>query len=193
MSSQFAELAPKSLLAGAVIWSVFHWGFAGPEIGSRILRAGGYIEQCQSRLANIANSQLENAIAALPKPELDQRKKLAIRQIQSQLHGPMGEWLRMTGQASMLEDALEAFRAERMELESTYNKAVEIAKKKTTERLNRSDDFCGCLVSEAVSYAQNDFAVYSGTLTLIQNEKIRNLDALMKRSAASPACQQMAG
>jgi hypothetical protein len=194
MPAQFAEIAPKSLLAGTVLWGVLHWGFIGPEIGNRMLRAGGHIEQCQLRVAEYMNSELQTAIAAIPKPTRDPQKEFAINQMRQSMSSPLGDLFRMTGQAGLIDNAVGTLRAQQRAAEQKYRETVGLLKAKTAKRLNRSGDYCGCVASQAVTtHAGNDFAIYSGTLTLIRGDKVKNLDTLMKRAAGDPACQKMAG
>lgn len=193
MLGQISEVAPKTLLIGLLIWALINWAFLGPELGARQIRADGHIEQCERGYGEAIAAIAQEEIEKIEPPRIDAQREFAARNIREQLRGPMGQLFRMTGQQGMLDDALATYEQEKKAAVETYARAVAAVKEKTTAKLGKSGDYCGCVADAAVSSAQNDFAIYSGTLTFFRPAGIRDLDVLMKRAAGSNACEHLKG
>lgn len=193
MLGQIGDIAPKAVLIGGIAYAAINWAYLGPEFGARTLRADGHIAQCESRHQKELLASAGEQISSIPAPQFDAQREAAANAIRAQLRGPLGQLLQATGQAEALEGALDAYEHQKKIAKATYDKALAAAKAKTTEKLGSSGDYCGCVADTAISDAQNDFAIYSGTLTLFRPAKIRDLDALMLRSQSSPMCAHLKG
>lgn len=195
MFAQIGEIAPKSVLIGAVVWGGINWGFLGPELGARSLRANGHIEQCEAGYAEAMANAARDELAKLPSPALDPEKEYAANALRQMQSSPFGQLMnQMGGQYGVsLDNTLGMYEQQKRNAQAEYERAVSALKERTKTSLGKSGDYCGCVADEAISSAHNDFAIYSGTLTLFRPASIRDLDNLMMRAAAGNACAHLKG
>jgi hypothetical protein len=192
---QIVGLAPKWLVFGLGIWLVMNWVYVGPELAARILRANGHIERCEKGYRQSVSAAIQEEVSKIPLPLPDPQKEAAAEAMRNMMHSPLGNIMKFAGKQSGVDvnDALAVYEAQKRQAVVAYERAVEAAKQKTTEKLGKTGDFCGCVADEAISIAQNEFALYSGTLTLFRPGKIKNLDQLMARAQASGVCHDLKG
>ena len=195
MLGQLGDIAPKAVIIGSLVYGGINWAYLGPELGARVLHADGHIIQCESGYGDSVAAATAEAISKIPLPTLDPEKEMAANAIRQMQHSPFGQLMNsMGGQYGVsLDSTLGMYEQQKENAEAAYNRAVAATKAKTTAKLGKAGDYCGCVADEAISSAQNEFALYSGSLTLFRPAKIRDLDALMLRAAAGNACTHLKG
>lgn len=195
MLGQIGEIAPKALLIGALLWALINWAFLGPELGARKLRADGHIEQCERGYEATIASAAREEISSMPLPLPDPEKEMAANAMRQMMNSPLGQIMNFAGQQGgvSIDDTLYMYEQQKQDALAAYDRAVAAAKERTKTRLGKAGDYCGCVADEAISGAQNDFAIFSGTLTLFRPAGIRDLDKLMIRAAAGDACAHLKG
>lgn len=195
MFGQIGEIAPKAVLIGGVAYAAINWALVAPELGPRILRADGHIAQCERGYKDSVLAAAREEISKIPSGAPDPEKEMAARALRNMTNGPMGHIFNFAGQQAgvSLQGTLSVYESQKRSAKAAYERALETAKAKTTARIGKAGDFCGCVAATAVSQAQNEFAIYSGTLTLFRPAKIRDLDALMVRAQANNACNHIKG
>lgn len=195
MLAQFSEIAPKALLIGGMVWAGANWAYIGPELGSRTLRANGHIEMCKRGYAKNVLASAKEEIQKIPAPLPDPGREYAAQTMRGLINSPFGRYVSQSTQQFGIDagGVLKLYEQEKKTAVATYKKALARAKEKTTQKLGKAGDVCGCVADEAVSLAQNEFALYSGTLTLFEPRKIADLGKLMVRAQASGACNHLQG
>ena len=184
MFAQIGEIAPKAALIGAVAWGGINWAFIGPELGAR---TRGYGEAL--------TASVRDEIAKIPLPTPDPEKEYAANAMRQMQRSPFGQLMnQMGGQYGVsLDSTLGMYERQKRNAKAEYDRAIAALKERTKTNLGKAGDYCGCVADEAVSSAQNDFALYSSTLTLFRPAGIRNLDNLMLRASAGNACAHLKG
>jgi len=195
MPFQFTEFLPKALAFGALIWAIINWAFLGPELGARSLRANGHIEQCERGYGDALTASIKDEMSKIPLPTPDPEKEHAANAIRQMQNSPFGQLMNQMGGSYgvSLESTLGMYEQQKRNAKAEYDRAVAALKERTKNNLGKAGDYCGCVADEAVSSAQNDFALYSGSLTLFRPAGIRNLDNLMMRASAGNACAHLKG
>lgn len=195
MLSQIGEIAPKAVLAGAIVWGGINWLLLGPELGARSLRANGHVEQCERGYGDAVAASIKDEISKIPLPLPDPQKEMAANTIRNIHNSPFGQMMNQLGgqYGVSLNSTLGMYEHEKLRAKAEYERAVTALKERATAKLGKAGDYCGCVADEAISTAQNDFAIYSGTLTLFRPAGIRDLDNLMMRAAAGNACAHLKG
>lgn len=195
MFGQIGEIAPKAVLIGGVAYAAINWAWIGPELGARTLHADGHITQCEQSFGKSVLAKAREEMSKIPMPTPDPEKEMAARAIRGMASSPLGTFFTMAGQQAgiSLQDTLSVYEDQKRSAKAAYERALKAAKAKTTAKIELAGDFCGCVADAAVSDAQNEFAIYSGTLTLFRPAKIRDLDTLMIRAQAGNACTHIKG
>lgn len=194
MLTQIGEIAPRVLVFGLVIWGAVNWAALGVELGGRTLRANGHIANCEKGFGETVASAAREEIGGIPAPFADPQKRMAADALRSMNNSPFGELMNSLGGAYGvgLDTAISAYEEQERTARAAYKRAVEEVKKRTASRLGKAGEYCGCVAAEAISAAQTEFAIYSGTLTLVRPAKIRDLDALMAGTSARNVCAHLA-
>jgi len=197
MFAQLGEVAPKALVVGGIAWAAVNWAFLGPELGARTIRADGHLEICKQGYGQNILATAEEEARQIPVPTADPQKEIAANSLRNLMNSPLGQLMKQTTQQTGLgvdlDDAMGVYQAQKQQAAEAYAAAVEEVKRKTTTKLGKAGDFCGCVADEAVSQAQNDFAIYSGTLTLFEPNGIKDLNKLMLRAQANGVCDHLHG
>ena len=195
MLAQFGEIAPKSLLVGGIVWAGVNWAYLGPELGSRTLRADGHIEMCKRGYAQNILAAAKEEVRKIPLPVPDPGREYAAKTMRGLINSPFGRYIRQSTRQFGVDagGVLSLYEQEKKNAVTAYKRAIKHAKAKTTRKMGKAGDFCGCVADEAVSMAQNEFALYSGTLTLFRPGKITDLKKLMARAQGSGACNYLHG
>ncbi len=193
MPTLLTEVAPKALLVGLGIWGLAHWAFIGGEVAKRQMIKDGHVAMCEQGYSDTMMAEAERAIAAIPTPEPDPQREAAAKSIRRMKFSPMGQIFRLGEMQTgiSVEDTLAAYEQQKHQAVTAYDQMVEAVKARTDARIANANDYCGCLVTESVSAAQNEFAIFSGTFGLVRSNKIADLDGLMARTQASGLCNHI--
>ncbi len=195
MFSQIGEIAPKALIIGGLCWAGANWAFLGPELGSRTLRANGHLQVCERGFSQSVMAAAKEEASKIPQPTADPEKEMAAQAMRDMMRSPLGNLMNMATQHTGLsvDTAIGAYEQQKRLARQAYERAVQAAKDRTTARLIHAADFCECVAAEAVSQAQNEFALYSGTLTIFKPNRIKDLNVLMARAQSRGACNHLKG
>ena len=190
MFAQIGEIAPKALLIGAIGWGTINWAFLGPEIGTRMIRAEGLVQACEHNYRASIESSERLAINNLPKPTGSDGRRAVANLYGAFLNGAFGKFLDygVPGGRAALNDTLSVINEQAREAKKKYEQTVAEIKAITTTRLGKSGEYCGCIADQAVSTAQNDFAIYTGTLAVFRPSGIGDLKNLMHLAQSSNSC-----
>lgn len=190
MQNLLTEVAPKALLVGLGLWAAANWVFIGPEVGKRIIVGDGHLAMCEQGYGEAMMAAAEQAIASIPSPQPDPQREAAARSLRQMQFSPMGQIFRLGEMQTgiSVSDTLSAYEAEKSQAVAAYNQMVETVRERTQVRIESAGDFCGCVLTETVSTAQNDFAIFSGTFGVFRPNRLSDLDGLMARTQASGVC-----
>lgn len=192
MLGQISDVAPKAVVIGAIGWAALNWALVGPEMGSRMLHAEGLVQTCERNYQTAVQSSARIAINNLPKPTGSDGRRAVANMYGVFLNGPLGKFMDygVPGGRAALNDTLSVINDQHRQAQEKYDQTVAEIKTMTTAKLGKSGDYCGCVADQAVRIAQNDFALYSGTLSIFKPAGIRDLKNLMHLAQSSNSCKQ---
>lgn len=185
MLKEFTDIAPKALLAAAVLWAGANYLIIAPEAGARIARAD-HLDFCRATIEQAATGQQSETIAALPKPEVNAAQEAAADRLRNMENSILGEWMRdpaleqMFGLGSITNRALAQYEADKRAAQQAYDGAVNQIKSATAARIRGADDACGCLAEAAL----NEWTVFTATLGLLKPAPVQNFGQRMMQQDA---------
>jgi len=192
MLKEFTDIAPRALLAAAVMWTGANYLVIAPEAGARIARAD-HLEFCRATIEQAVTGQQNQAIAALPKPVVNAAQEAAADRLRNMETCILGEWMRdpaleqMFGLGSATRGALAQYEADKRAAQQAYDGAVNQIKSATAARIRGADDACGCLAEAVLNETRNEWTVFTATLGLIKPAPVQNFGQRMMQQDAG-AC-----
>ncbi|OXT02737.1 hypothetical protein B7H23_07645 [Notoacmeibacter marinus] len=195
MISQFGDIAPKAVIAGALVYGAVSWAITGPELGSRIIRADGYLNGCTKLVEQQVEEQAEAAIRNIPKPMLTPQQQTGLAFLDAFSKSQFGRQFNdVLGQSGLSTDSIGAIATAPLAgAQQAYQDKVDAVKAATASRMGETAGYCGCLADEVVQNNRNDWAIYAGTLTFYKPPAITDIGKLMSNAARGGACQKAGG
>lgn len=194
----FGDVLPRALLAAIGIWAAANYFVIGPELGSRVARAD-HVPACEANFRDMVRDAAREKHASIPLPTLDPMQEYAIRQGEQLLNSPLMQWAqgasRGMGEAIGIDvqggfdAARRTYAANKRAAEEAYRLAKEEVRAWGERQAAAAGDVCGCLAEMAVNQTRADWAMFSGSLTLIEPEPVVSLPRLMAQLQRDGACK----
>lgn len=196
MLSILTDTLPKPVLAGAALWAGVSYFATGPEFAARIARAD-YMPACTANIHAAARQAGEQRARAVPMPGLDPMDEYAAAQVRRLQNNPLMDHLRaMSGGRGDLfgindaaNAALERLEQARRQAKEAYESSLARIRQETATHLARAGDVCGCIADAAIAETRTEWAIYAGTLTLIEPRPIEAFDEKMAQVQGAGACR----
>ena len=184
MLNQFSEIAPTGAIAALAVWGGLSYFVTGPEVATRIARAD-HMPACEAMLRDSIASTFETALAEVSRPTEVERQGAASSaylggmnrqypehmQFLDMLSG--GGWSQSMG---ALDSAAKKARQARAQAERAIKERREAA-------LDSAPDQCSCQVTAAIADHQQDWALFAGTLGLVEQDGVSEFPAMMRSNA----------
>lgn len=195
MLSIFTDSLPKPVLAAAVSWAVISYLVTGVEVASRVTRAD-YLPVCEAGFsAMVADAGVER-LRSLPVPSLDPMQQLALSQVNrlqnnpfmNQLRGMSGGMGDIFGISEMADAAMAQMNHAQRAVREAYEFARARIESETADTIARAGDVCSCVAAVASSETRSEWAIYAGSLTLIEPAPIKNFAQEMDKAFSTGRC-----
>lgn len=178
MLSIFTDTLPKSVLAGGLLWAGVSYFASGPELASRVSRAD-HVPACEANFKDMAARAGEERLQSLPMPSLDPMQELAISQVKRFANNPLLNQLRglgggrgdLFGIGETADATLRQIEHARRAARQAYERSFEAIRQQTVTNLAKAGDLCSCVADAAIGQTRTEWAIYAGTLTLINPVK----------------------
>lgn len=190
----FSDTLPKALVASFAVWAGVNYVLIGPEVASRVARAD-FVPICEGNFKAMIAAAGEERAKQVRMPQLDAMQELALRKAR-QLHN--SEWMdqlrAMSGGRDMFgidEGArivLDQIEDSKRAAKQAYEAAQERIRQETATTLGKAGDVCGCIADAAIADTRTDWAIYSGTLSMIKPAAVKGFDQRMGQAFNAGAC-----
>lgn len=197
MLKELFDTIPAGVAAAVLAWAGLSYAVLGPEIASRILLVD-HLAACEAGIHARVIATAEEKIAAVPVPEPDPSKEMAAASLRQMANNPMMRSLRQSGLdgligiGSQTEIALQQYEAAKKRAVETYRGTVDRVKAETATHLASSGHVCGCIADSLVDETRTEWALFTGTASLVRPARIRD-DALTARMSEPGDCAVSAG
>ncbi|MEM9128329.1 MAG: hypothetical protein AAGA97_01230 [Pseudomonadota bacterium] len=188
MLSRLPEFLPPSAVLAFCAWGGLSYFVTGPELASRIARAD-YVQACEANLAqSIERSFAEDAQELNRRTEAETTAPL-ISDYAEQLrrHFPEQSLALDMLTGGVLSMALDAPKAMARQAQAARDQARQALKERAQEAIAAAPNNCACQMRSALSESQSDWALYAGTLGLVESESVTAFPALMAQHAGQCA------
>ncbi|WP_025031643.1 hypothetical protein [Nitratireductor aquibiodomus] len=194
MFKEFSDIAPKAVLAAALVWGGTNYLLIGPEVAARVARAD-YLPACETDFAAMVARAEEARIRAVPKPQTHSQQDMAAAQYNALQSSPFMQQLRQLsgggdpfGFNRAANVALGQLAEKKRMAQQAYESAITRIKEQTATDLARSGTVCGCVADAAIDDARTEWAVFSGTLGLIRPAAVREFDEQLSQVFETGQC-----
>lgn len=195
MLSIFTDSLPKPVLAAAALWAGLSYFITGPEAGTRIARAD-YLPVCEAGFSQLVADAGAERLRTLPVPALDPMQEHTLSQVQRLQNNPFMDQLRgmsggmgdIFGIGEAADAAMAQMNHARRAAQEAYDFARERIEQETANSIARAGDVCGCVVAAAIAQSRTEWALYAGTLTVIEPAPVKDFAQEMDRAFNSGRC-----
>lgn len=190
MLSIFSDIAPKSAVAAVIAWAGANYFIIGPEVASRVARAD-FVPLCEAGFRDLAAMAGEDRAKALPRPSIDPAQEYAAAQVRRLQDNPFMQQLRgmggglgdLFGIDAAADHALNQMERGRQAARNAYDAALSRIREETATSLAKAGEVCGCAADAAIADTRTEWAIYSGTLTLIAPAPVKAFDEKMAQAS----------
>jgi hypothetical protein len=189
------DVAPRALLAGAALWGGANYLFVGPGIGARIVNVD-HLPVCERNHEAMILAAAKDRAADLPSPSGDPVKEMATDLLRQTMDSPLMKSMEvMSGELNgifpigkLTDIAIAKEEQAAKAAKEAYDRSVERLKRETATSLANSGTVCGCVADAAIEATRTEWAIWTGTLTLVRPAPIQNFDQRMGEAHASGRC-----
>lgn len=194
----FGEVLPRALLAAILCWAAANYFVIGPGLGARVALAD-HVPVCEANFKDMAVAVGEEKLASIPMPTIDPMRDYAIRQSQQFLGSPLMQWAQ--GASRGMADAFgidvqggvnaarQTYEANKRAADEAVRRAKDQVRDWTAQQINAAASVCSCLADMAIGESRSEWAMYSGSLTLIEPEPVKTLARRMAQLQRDGACK----
>lgn len=192
------EILPKALVAALAAWGAANYFVVGPTLASRIVRAD-HLPACEANFRDMVAKAGEQRAKSLTLPSIDPMQEFATEQARRVLDSPAMQQLRiMSGGLAeqfgldvggAVREAQRQVEASKHAARGAYNDALEKIKAETASNLAGAGSVCGCIGDAAIADSRTEWAIFSGTLSLVQLAPLDRFDQKMAQIHGAGACQ----
>lgn len=193
MLSTFTDIAPKAAVAALLVWGGSNYLVIGPEIASRVARAD-HMPVCEAGFRETIAKAGQERISSLPAPAVDPSREMAAAQLNRLQNNPFMSQLRgggmgdLFGIGDMTNLAIRQYEEGKEAAREAYERSIERIKQETATNLAASGEVCGCIADAAIAETRTEWAIFSGTLSLIRPASLKSFDEKMGQIARAGAC-----
>ncbi|MCR5858268.1 hypothetical protein [Mesorhizobium sp. J428] len=195
MLKDIADIAPKALVVSIIAWGGANYFIIGPEIASRVVRAD-HVPLCEGNFKNLVAKAADEQAASIPLPQIDAAQEFAADQARRMLNSPFMNDLRGMSQGmgdyfgfdGTVQQTFALIEQQKRAAREAYERSLAQLKDKTASDLARAGDVCGCVADQAIGETRTDWAIFSGTLSVIRPTSLKLFDQKMVRVHASGGC-----
>lgn len=192
------EILPKAFVAAGVMWGAANYFVVGPVLAARIVRAD-HVPACEANFREMAAKAGEKRAKTLTLPSLDPAQEFAADQARRVLDSPAMEQLRILS-GGMAEQfgvdfdgaariALQRIEAGKRAAQKTYDDALAAIKAETASNLANAGSVCGCVGDAAIEESRTEWAIFSGTLSLVRLAPLDRFDEKMAQVQGAGMCK----
>lgn len=198
----FADVLPRQFLASLLCWAVANYFLISPQMAARVARAD-FIPICEANFKDAVMQAQEDRTRALTLPSTDPAQEYALSQARRMLNSPMMDYLRgaSRGMGDMFgidvdgaaEFAMSQAQAAKRAARDAYEHSKAAIERQTTISLASAGSVCGCVADKAIEETRTDWAIYTGTLTVIEPAPIAAFDQTMAQVFRTGSCGNLTG
>lgn len=196
MLSIFTDTLPKSVLAGGLLWAGVSYFGSGPELATRISRVD-FVPACEANFKDMAMQAGEERQRSLTMPSLDPMQELAIAQAKRLADNPFMDQLRALGGGrgdifgigETADAAVRQMQHAKRAAREAYERSLEAIRQQTATNLASAGDVCGCVADAAIADTRTEWAIYAGTLTLIEPAPVKAFGQRMAQMHRAGGCE----
>lgn len=193
------DVAPRVLVASTVGWAAINYVIAGPGIGGRIAHFD-HVPACERNHEAMALAAAKERTAELPSPSGDPVKDMAAKQLRKMMDNPLiqvfgqmgGEFGGMLDLGGMVDVAISQQEQAARAARDAYDRSLERLKRETASSIANVGTTCSCLAHAAVEATRTEWAIFTGTLTLVRPALLQDFDRRMTEAYASGRCTGIA-
>jgi len=194
MLKDFADIAPKAVLAAALLWGGSHYLLIGPDVAARIARAD-YLPACEQNYQAMVARAADARTRAVLQPQTHIEQDMAAAQLDALRSSPFMQQLGVFGGSGdilglgqMSDMAMSQLHAQKQMARDAYDATVAKIKAQTATDLAQSGTICGCVADAAIEESRTEWAIFSGTLGLIRPAPVRDFDDQMMQVFEAGSC-----
>lgn len=197
MLKDMAELAPRSLVIGAIGWALFAHFIVGPEIAVRVARAD-FVPACAASMRDTMVREAEAAARPAPEEASDGARRAALEQLRRLRASPFMQDLTRSGAGSLfglggmiegtLAEAEHEARAAARIRDAARDAARDLLRRKTADALDAAHSRCGCLADTVIRSSSTEWAIFAGSLGLVTPDVVSDLGRRMAERQRAGAC-----
>ena len=186
------DVLPRAAVPAVLGTALFAYFVAGPEIGTRVARVD-YMPACERDVASLIAAGAAERRKAAQSPDVDLSKEAAaayLRQLQnSPLFGemrkhPLGGLLGL----DLMSGTVEAYERGKVQAQRAARAAREKLDALTETHLARTGSVCGCMADRAIAETRTEWAIFTGSLGLVQSARIAAFGETIRRSDPDGLC-----
>lgn len=191
------DIFPKALVAAGVVWGAANYFVVGPTLASRIVRAD-YLPACETNFREMTAKAGEARQKSLTLPSIDPAQEFAAEQAQRVLDSPAMEQLRILSgglaesfgldMAGAAREAMRQVEASKRAAQKSDDDALATIKAETASSLASAGSVCGCIGDAAIEEARTEWAIFSGTLSMVRLAPLDRFDEKMAEVHGSGVC-----
>lgn len=194
----FSDVLPRALLAAILCWAAANYFVIGPELGARVARAD-HIPVCEAKFRDMVVAAGKRKLDAIPLPTIDPMRDYAVRQTQRMLDSPFMRWAQGASRGMAenfgldvqggIDAARQTYEANKRAANAAVRRAQDEVRAWTQGQVDAAGSVCACLADRAVNDTRSEWAMYSGSLALIEPEPVRTLAQAMAQLQRDGACK----
>jgi hypothetical protein len=189
------DTLPPALVAAALAWAGSHHFVVAPVMAERIV-AADHLPVCEDNVRAMIASAGETRLKDVPPPRIDGQAELAMRQIEiwrnapilqsmREMAGPMAEAFGIDQAAGY---AMQRYADTKRRAQETYTATLARVKAETAAELGAAGDRCACLGEKAIDDTRTEWAVFSGSLGLVELAPLPGFTARMAELRRAGLC-----
>ncbi|MFG1342225.1 hypothetical protein [Xanthobacter autotrophicus] len=193
MLKDMAELAPRSLVIGAIGWALFAHFILGPEIAVRVARAD-FVPACAASMRDTMVREAEAAARPAPEEAGDGARRAALEQLRRLRASPFMQDVARSGAGSlfglggMIEGTLAEAEREARAAARIRDAARDLLRRKTADALDAAHSRCGCLADTVIRSSSTEWAIFAGSLGLVTPDVVSDLGRRMAERQRAGTC-----
>jgi hypothetical protein len=190
MFTALAELLPRAALCFALLYGGASYLVVGPGIAARVV-AVDYLPACERNHGAATLAAAEDRRRRIAPPALDPSKEMASRLLRGFRDSPLMRELEPLGGGLLGETAgavIDRYEGAQAAVRDAYDRSLESIERETATRLAAAGTVCGCVADLAIADTRTEWAIYSGTFSLIRPAPLQDFSQRMEHIQASGQC-----
>lgn len=177
MFGPFTDVMPKALLAGTALWAAANYFVLGPGIAARVAEFD-HLLVCERSHQAMALAEAEDRQRT--HPSFDPSKEIASELLRDLSNSELMRELGALG-GGIIGRTADA-------IDRSREVTIDRLEQETASDLARSGTVCGCMADTAIAETRTEWAIFTGTLSLVRPAPVLNFDQRMAQMLASGRC-----